>query len=110
MELHNSPQTKTLKCQIIYAQPLRLDKPELNRACELMNQELGRSWNWAAGNKILNAVAKRLMAHDWQGSLDITTDFIAYATDHEQSDCTKNIKAVVTKDQFATFKKNGWLI
>src|SRR5256884_8094908 len=32
MELHNSPQLRLTKCQIIYAQPLRLRKPVLRKA------------------------------------------------------------------------------
>ena len=85
------------------------DDEELNRICELINQECGRHDRWNEAAKMLNELARMLYQVDWRGNLAITPDFVAYATDLELGDFQKNLKSTISPDLFVHFKTNGWL-
>ena len=88
---------------------LTLDEPELLAACHQLNQQLEAKGGdpVRATRKLLNDVARDLNATSWDQRLQVTADFIVFATDLEGNDTAKNIKAVVPADRLAVLGARG---
>ena len=93
-----------------FVDKLKLDAPEVSRACHLLNEMMREKESCAASRKLLNSVAKRLMQRDWSGELKVTNDFVVVACDIEgQVELAGNFKQSVPKPQLAKLKSNGWI-
>jgi hypothetical protein len=84
---------------------LKVSTPPLVTAFERLGEEL--EGNFGPAKKMFNEVAKRLAARDWQGELNVTDDFVAFATDAEREDFKTNFKVTVSSDRVAALKAKG---
>jgi len=77
---------------------------ELDRACDLFNDELEFKASDEPARKLILQVAADLAKVDWTGKLNITDDFIVYAVDTYGNDLRKNLKLSVPPKQLAKLK------
>jgi hypothetical protein len=66
--------------------------------CDLLNQQLAARDDCRAAPRVLNAIAKRLMSHDWRRIVPVTDDFVVFALDVGEDAFDRNLKASVPKD------------
>lgn len=88
---------------------LEISDEEFIAMCTLLNQQLQIKGKMNLANNLLNKVAAKLMEVDWSTLLNITSDFIVYATDFEQADFYRNIKVSVPKSRRTLLRRNGFL-
>lgn len=88
---------------------LTLADDDLERACDLLGQQLGARGTWAPARRMFNEVAAELLRVDWSGRLNITPDFVVYAVDLELADLKRNLKASIPPERLKELKRSGYL-
>lgn len=88
---------------------LELATPDRLEACRQFDQEVRSSENWGLGKELLRDAARELTRHDWTGALDVTDDFVAFASDPELSDVEEELRVTTPPERIAAWKANGWL-
>jgi hypothetical protein len=77
---------------------------ELDRACDLFNDELEYEGSDEPARKLILQVAADLAKVDWTGKLKTTEDFIVYAVDTDGADLKQNLKVSVPAKQLSKLK------
>ncbi len=85
--------------------------PDTLEICQQLEQEIQAGEKWQTGTRILRDVAAALTRHDWAGILDVTSDFVVFAIDHEMegAQLDRVLGASVSHAQIQAWKKKGWL-
>lgn len=92
-----------------YQNFLEIRSTEVEEACRPINQECRLRGSWKEPARVLNDIARELGRMDWTGVLQTTDDFVAYATDLEQTDFRRNLKASARPELVKAFGQKGWL-
>jgi hypothetical protein len=58
----------------------------------------------------LNKIAKDLGSMDWSGTLQTTSDFVAYAIDLELTEFQRNLQASARHELIKQFRQRDWLL
>lgn len=88
-----------------------IDDGETLETCQILEQEIQAKERWNVARQILRDVAARLTRFDWNGSLNLTPDFVAYALDPElEGDHIADVlRASASTEQIQEWRKKGWL-
>ncbi|MBK8137650.1 MAG: hypothetical protein IPK52_17850 [Chloroflexi bacterium] len=60
--------------------------------------------------ELLDAAARELNAADWDGTLSVTPDFVAFALDFENDSAIERIFAAAPAAKIAILRASGWLL
>jgi hypothetical protein len=88
---------------------VQLLDPQLNELCDMANQHFQIRGTIAAGQDLLNDVARALNDHPWEGKLRVTDDFIVYAADVEKGGTSEEIAACVPSARLSVLRARGLL-
>ncbi len=85
--------------------------PDTLEICQLLEQEIQTSEKWNTATRILRDVAAALTHYDWTNILDVTSDFVVFAIDHEMEGdhLDRVLSASAPKELIQEWKKKGWL-
>jgi len=93
-----------------YRNYLEIRSAAVEQACRPVNQECRLRGSWKDAAQVLNEIAKDLGSMDWSGTLQTTSDFVAYAIDLELTEFQRNLQATARPALIKQFRQKDWLL